>query len=280
MHLTETYIENQRELINGSSFPYSVTQKQQATTIIDESEQNTPDDLNNILSHGSDYDASGKHSITLRHGTDYDADTESDGDDIPPLYEDLETILICDECGLDFWNIWFNNNIQEHLKRIEVIKIKRMKKRSKRNIIKINLESSNMEETHLEKTQDCEKRKSSAFKFMSFHILEKFESRSEKKYTLEYDTGRTLKKVIIGRGHKNEYPEANSVRLYNDKSLSERSKWRGKCLKMLKSNNDKIRTAYSALPGVHTCLFCFEEKSNEFCKNFQKYTNVCSKKHK
>lgn len=225
---------------------------------------------------------------------DYDADSENDGDDCRSPFDDLELNMKCDNCGLDFWNIWFNNNTEEHLKKSDAIKIKKLRKRRNKGCrIKNDVDYTDDEGklTSYKRSPKSSKknkksspklslRKLSIFKFTSFHILEKFDPRSEKKYTLEYDGQQRLNKVIIGRGHTDEYSELNCIRLFHDITKSKQTDWRTTLFKKLKTNNDKIKSLFSGLPTLQTCLFCFEEQSNIFGKkstNKEKEHSSCKK---
>ena len=112
------------------------------------------------------------------------------------------------------------------------------------------------------------------------HRMEEFDPRAERKWTLEYEVDSELPrlaKIIIGRGHENEFPELNNIHLFDNVKLYRKSSWRNSILTQLKNFNSNMKAKYTVIPTNQTCLFCFAERQQEIrqvCK--QGHTFSCS----
>lgn len=124
------------------------------------------------------------------------------------------------------------------------------------------------------------------------HRMEEFDPRAERKWTLEYEVDSELPrlaKIIIGRGHENEFPELNNIHLFDNVKSYRKSSWRNSMLNQLKSFNSNIKDKYALIPTNQTCLFCFTERQQEirqvcgqghtFTCNLDELKKVCSKRN-
>lgn len=110
------------------------------------------------------------------------------------------------------------------------------------------------------------------------HRMEEFDPDAERKWTLEYQFTATnnsyqhhqnqlkLSKIVIGRGHKNEFPELNNIHLFDNVKHYETTKWRNAIFQQKIDQNKHVQACFSLLPLNATCLFCFSERQLEVSK--------------
>ena len=94
--------------------------------------------------------------------------------------------------------------------------------------------------------------------------MDKFDPNCERVWRLEYFNQQyspKLSKIIIGRGHHNEFPELNSVHLINEMRDTKETQWRSDILHDIKFNSRIISEEFNLVPTNHTCQFCFFEKT-------------------
>jgi hypothetical protein len=177
----------------------------------------------------------------------YDGDTDSiNGENDEINYEEIK--LKCSICDIEY-NAYLefpaaNKDVQDGIGK----KIKRHRRRK--------ADDTSQPKVNFEEYKDWA------------HRMEEFDPKAERKWTLEYQQQVDeelphLSKIIIGRGHENEFPELNNIHLFDNVKLYRKSPWRNAIFDSLKKCHDHIKLSFSLIPSNQTCLFCFTERQNE-----------------
>lgn len=196
----------------------------------------------------------------------YDGDTDSiNGENDEINYEEIK--LKCTICDIEY-NAYLefpaaNKDVQDGLAK----KLKRYRRR------KVEDASRAQPKVNFEEYKDWA------------HRMEEFDPKAERKWTLEYQQQvdeelPRLSKIIIGRGHENEFPELNNIHLFDNVKSYQKSPWRNSMLDNLKKSHDKIRLSFSLIPSNQTCLFCFTERQNEIIFSLSEGKMFVSRKTK
>lgn len=189
----------------------------------------------------------------------YDGDTDSV--DMEEEGEEVEEILLkCSICDIEYSGYLDNHEHASHygdfIDRGESAKKRKYLRKKRRK---------EREENRAKNRVNFEDYKDWA------HLMEEFDPGAERKWTLEYqfNTGAEnpdqpkLSKIVIGRGHKNEYPELNNIILFDDVKAYENTVWRTRILQDKIHQNKHVQEFYSLIPTNNTCLFCFTERQFE-----------------
>lgn len=222
--------------------------------------KNKDDELRNGSAHKKNIDTKNKQASTqLTSSTqstnsstslNYDADSDSSE---PELLVPKEWTweLKCQMCNLVFSSP-FEETFRTKSSNQSPKKEKENKKKNFRNKIKEKGEKFNpiVGGINFDEYKDAS------------HKMDKFDPNCERVWTLEYFNRQyspKLSKIIIGRGHRNEFPELNSIHLISEMRDTKETEWRNNILSALKEKSQFIQEEYNLIPNNEICQFCFYE---------------------
>ena len=185
---------------------------------------------------------------------DYDGDTDSINGEVDGIhYEEIK--LKCTICDIEYnAYIEFPAASKDIEDGFNIGKKLRKHRRRKTKLATNSDDESNQNKVNFEEYKDWA------------HRMEEFDPRAERKWTLEYEVDSELprlSKIIIGRGHENEFPELNNIHLFDNVKSYRKSPWRNSMLSKLKNFNSNVKEKYALIPSNQTCLFCFAERQQE-----------------
>ena len=196
----------------------------------------------------------------------YDGDTDSINEEVDGInYEDIK--LKCTICDIEY------NAYLEYPTRNDTTdglvgkKFRRHRKRRQRKSMNDADEEEYKHKVNFEDYKDWA------------HRMEEFDPKAERKWTLEYEVDDELprlSKIIIGRGHENEFPELNNIHLFDDVKAYEKASWRNSMLNSLKNQNTNVKSKYSLIPSNQTCLFCFSERQGDIRRSLAEGNSFAS----
>lgn len=197
----------------------------------------------------------------------YDADTDTDPESESKV--GISNILLCEICQLEFTSChedqfnWLELEEFGSDTKTPTLTSKKSKKKHSRTKVDMGRKKKSHQQASKINLED--------YKDWA-HRMEEFDPSAERKWTLQYKVKGeqpTLAKAIIGRGHKNEFPELNNIHLFDEVNTFAKAPWRERWVSLLKAENERISENYSLYPRKNTCLFCFEERVKEIVHALQ-----------
>ena len=218
-------------------------------TVSSKSEPNLTEIRNNASQNGGLWKSRSNNSLN------YDGDTDSIHGDIDGInYEEIKLkCTICDieyNAYLEFPSSTGGKDSHDGIGK----RFRKHRRRKRQGLNNSDDDESNHQKVNFEDYKDWA------------HRMEEFDPRAERKWTLEYEVDSELPrlaKIIIGRGHENEFPELNNIHLFDNVKSYRKSLWRNSMLNQLKNFNSNIKDKYALIPTNQTCLFCFTERQQE-----------------
>lgn len=184
----------------------------------------------------------------------YDGDTDSINEEADGRinYEDIK--LKCTICDIEYNAYLEFPTRNDTTDGLSVKKVRRHRRRRQRKSMNDADGEESKKKVNFEDYKDWS------------HRMEEFDPKAERKWTLEYEVDDELprlSKIIIGRGHENEFPELNNIHLFDDVKAYEKASWRNSMLNSLKTQNMNVKSKFSLVPSNQTCLFCFSERQGD-----------------